>query len=399
MTPSSAHKMFYNFKGYDLAIWIMIIFYFTRIMRTIILKRKIIIRKNSIKRMSFMDFFMLSILAIILFYMIVNQFNMSKCKEMITYLYGIGIYFMIRIYFKSNKYVSLIKILNLSVIFSSIIILFIYFTKDVSSLGLLDWEGRYVNAFQTIYIITIPIMIYWIINEKHLLRVKIGYGFGVILELYLLSINGNRMITILMGLFLAIILIKITANSFYYKDPLNFIKRNMYVMAIIGIVVILIIYLFNTQSLIITRIIESISGVGSARNIDTRMLTNTYNIKLLKENIWGYGVGEKMYMVNYNGAIYSIRSFIDNAFISIAFKFGIISILFMVIFFLNIFKIAINDVYKKKFEFILYIIFFMLGITGGMLTSQIITNTVISFSFWMIIAIIIDENRKELTLM
>ena len=79
---------------------------------------------------------------------------------------------------KNNKVITVRQFLNyilIGISLSSIITLIFYFIIDVKSLGLLDSEGRYSWAYQTLYHITLPILLYKLMLGKDNFKNKIQF--------------------------------------------------------------------------------------------------------------------------------------------------------------------------------------------------------------------------------
>lgn len=119
-----------------------------------------------------------------------------------------------------------------------------------------------------------------------------------------------------------------------------------------------------------------------------------YYIETIKDNPLGYGIGSKMYMYNENNSPYQLGYFIDNAFITIAYKLGIVvlGLILGVILFINTTLIK-----KKNKEFILLyslVSINLVAIAGGIMTAQIINNNAVSFFFWALIGVIKCNNYK-----
>lgn len=308
-----------------------------------------------------------------------------------VYLSIIIIFCIYRRYKGMNKFYNMI---TLSTTLCSCITLIIYMFGDIRGLGLLAIEGRYTWGYQTLYIITIPFLIFNIFNATsqsvnnliYLIFALVIQGIGMIL-------GQNRT-----GIALTIIFIIIL---FIYSLVRYSIRRGGQLRTAILIFLIPITmicvgqgikYGIKNNNKIIMRFMDIVNKTGTINNLTTRNNTNEYYKEDLMLNPLGHGIGTKMYMYSYDNTPYQFGYFIDNAFLTLGYKMGVpILIIVFLIIFITIVK---NIAHKKKNFLYKYSIatILLLCVAGGIMTAQILNNNAVSFTFWSIIGIITREN-------
>ncbi len=390
ITPLGAHSLFYNIKGINFGEWIVLLYFLCKLI-SFFASPSLKLGKNKILDISILVFLFYTFLNTIVSQ---NGFE-NKVSDLRVIIFWTILYFIVREYYEKESFNKFLKLLTDSIIFSSLIILFIYFIKIEDKYLLFDWEGRYGNAFQTLYMITIPACIYYLNDKQSKIKEKLFYISGVFIMLFLISINGSRSITVGVSIGIIFIIIKIIKGAFKSKDYKKIILTILFLIVVIGLSSFFIKYLISSNSLIFTRIIDMLNGVNSSINLDTRTLTNSNVEYLLKDKILGYGIGSTMYMINQLGEIYSERLFIDNAFLSLTYKYGIIFIfLFLSIIFLHCFK-ALYNVFVHKSSIILIFSLLLIIVFGGLITAQLITNFAVAIVF---LALMLYSNDKNITI-
>lgn len=383
--------MFYNLYGINFGELILITVCFAELMRFFI--------KPSIKfyKMKKLDLSIILFLVYSFLNTLVSENNIrDKIMDLRVFCFWSVLYYIVNSYYKKSSFEKFLKLLTDSVILSSVVIMAIYFIKTQDIQLLLDWEGRYGNAFQTLYIITIPTCMYYINNKLDNIKEKLFYAVGMSIMVFLMSINGSRSITlgvICITLFIMFVILLESFKSLNYK---KFILNISFLIISTISFIVLAKYLISHNTLIFTRLLDIFNGTNSNINLDTREITNMNVENLLKDNLLGYGIGSPMYMINQLGEIYSERAFIDNAFLSLAYKYGIIFIImFSGIILLHILKgIYSIVVYKSNMFITLNLIVIM--VLGAILTSQIITNFSVAITFFALLLYISDKKSKRI---
>ncbi|MBU3134091.1 hypothetical protein KPL40_16815 [Clostridium gasigenes] len=389
LTPVGSHAMFYNFKGVNFSELIMLTIALVCLIRLTIYQY---IRCEKIK---FLDVVMILFAIYVFVNNLVSKNNASnKLMDLRTFCFWFMLYFIIKSYYSKNSFDNFIKLLTDSIILSSVVIIVIYYFKIDSIATMLDWEGRYGNAFQTLYIVALPNCIHYISNDIVKKREKLFYILGAIIIMYLMSINGGRTITIGVSIATLYIVLKIILESFKSGSAKKIILNITFIFASIIICTLLFKYLAANNSFIITRLMDLINNSNSGLNVDTRIITNMNSKSLITDNMFGYGIGSQMNMINHVGEIYSERAFIDNAFISLTYKFGIVFItLFICVILIYLVKEIKNIIIYKSNVYIM-INFILILVTGGVFTSQIITNFPMAITFFALL-LYMDDKKNE----
>ena len=291
-----------------------------------------------------------------------------------NYIYILLIFYIIKQYIYKNGVEQFLKIINIGVFNSSVIIFLIKLIGNEESLGLLDWENRFTFGFQTLYMITIPLSIYKLSKTDRDKKLKIADCLVILLEGYLAIVSQNRayVIIVIINILIAVVIIGVQAIK-----SRNILKlMNSMVICICTIMIFLgVVYIAINMDLgIVDRFTEIISG-KSIGNLDTRQVTNNNTVKLIKESIFGYGIGSRMSMLSPYGEIYSIPRYTDNGILSIVYRFGIMSsILMLILFIFYIFRITKSSKYVT-------LLIFELTIIAGMITSQILHNNAVVITY------------------
>lgn len=387
ITPLSGLKSLYTL-GLDFSQMFIFVYIINEIIKFIIKK------KYEIKiGISFIDKLFYLITIIILFSFITSDVEFKiKFTDFRNYIIIVITYFIFRDYKNLNRFLNIVLI---GITICSSITLIIYFFADINSLGLLKIEGRYTWGYQTLYPITIPFTLFNIFNKQFKrLNFKISLEISFIIQIISIIMGQNRTGIILTLLNIAFVCIYILFRAIKYKEYLNI--SFIIILSIVSIIIftILINIALKNNNILIMRFMDIVNNTGTMGNLVTRSKTNSFYLNDLVKNIWGHGIGSKMYMYNQDNSPYQLGFFIDNAFLTIGYKMGILPILTIA---LIIIISLINLLKYKNIQFIhLYsvISIFVISIAGGMMTAQILNNNAVSLFFWALISIII-KNRGE----
>lgn len=387
MTPLSILKPYYTL-GIDITQLFIFMYIANIVLRFIIFKKKRI--KVDLELISIL-FYM--ILGMILLNFIISRIDIRvKFVDFRNYIIIVLIYIIFSKYFNIKRFFELVLY---GLTLSSFITLIIYFLGDINHLGLLAIEGRYTWGYQTLYIISIPIIMFFMFQKDKSFKNKAYYIFSIIVQVSGLLLGQNRTAIILV--LFNLLFVFITMLIIYLKSKKNKLKIILLIFLNIVILISLIFAINNgikNNSEVITRFLDVMNKTGTIDNITTRNNTNMYYIEAIKNKLLGYGIGSKMYMYNENNSPYQLGYFIDNAFITMAYKLGvaILGIIILIILGTNIILIK-----KRNKGFILLyslVSVNLVAIAGGMMTAQIINNNAVSFFFWALIGVIKCNNYR-----
>lgn len=279
---------------------------------------------------------------------------------------------------------TIFSIIFNSVAIYSVIILIIIKLLDISSLGLIDYEGR-IAINLTLYIFTIVYGVYMLLKYNITKKNKMLILLILIIEIYLYSLNISR--TVLLLIVLGLILMYIIT----YFDTNKNININI-VINILSIIVIgmlcIIIYKYLNEFIepIIRRLREMIDKSGSYSNFSVRTQTAQYYRPIIASSILGAGWGAEMILLHPEGYTIYGNGFMDNFFITLGYKAGIVIcinyILILLFAYLRIFKLGVKK--KKEYKLIM-ILMPLLIIATNYITCQAYHTMTTTSVLWIII--------------
>ncbi len=281
---------------------------------------------------------------------------------------------------------SLNKLIDTSIkaSFCSSIIIFIGYI--VTTRTIIPVNIRYGFSIQTLYIFSIPYIIYVL-----LMNIKRSFWLilNVILQLYLVILAQNRTNLILI---LSILLFSFLYYGFIYKGISNDKKVVLRIFCILLILIlgIFIIYIFLNKSVkhgYLGRINEMIFNGFKTDSTEVRNINIEYYINEIKHNIWGYGLGKYMPAISiYTNKFEELTLYnygFDNIILTMSYKVGILAmVLYNSIYIYLFIKLYKNR--KKSIENILYLISLLgIYIASGFMTQQLLRNISIYIFFIM----------------
>ena len=264
-------------------------------------------------------------------------------------------------------------------------------TNKLSFWGISYDGGRYGGNFITMLIVTVSYIVFLVYNrEKRINKVVLIYS--IIIFLITIILSQNRTNPILLAISCLIIL----CINIKYK-----LNRKIYNK--LAIIIVVLIFggitiggLASSNSDFVNRF-KNISSFSQDTNIKTRTNTNKYHLNLIKEKPLGSGFGTLMPFVDSRGIFrYEDSLNIDNTYITIARKTGIITTILYICIILSpiILLIKIYQV-KKDNIYISSIVFYsMLIIAGSIMTSQSIHSYAVSSFIWVFISLVNVEWKK-----
>ena len=244
------------------------------------------------------------------------------------------------------------------------------------------------------------IIFYYIYNSKSINKIK--YIVYIILLLYLLTINASRTLIGMSILNLILIIIFINVyNSKIRSNRQNILYNSLKFIIYIAIITIIsyfvVSYLNSTNSLIIERFTDIFSREGSFTSVTSREITNQYYMDFIKQNPLGYGFGGFMPLINPNYIFYQLDWFYtDQAVITLMYKCGVVPIVILAVFIINIYIKNLKLYYRTRREeyFILSMTIPVFLLSMYTTSSQIIHSPVIYLFTWTYFAIINSEYKN-----
>lgn len=394
MTPLGGLQNYYNL-GIDFSQF----YFFTYISVMIIHIFKKIFLISKIRIRFYSDDIIILCVVIGIIYSFIFSGNSFEWKFIELRMFLMALFSIIII--KNNKVITVRQFLNyilIGISLSSIITLIFYFIIDVKSLGLLDSEGRYSWAYQTLYHITLPILLYKLMLGKDNFKNKIFILVLTIVHIFNLFLSGNRTGFIFTVIICLIVFFYSTFRLLRYKGNELKIGGVLFSIILLGIIAFIVIKVFSgIEGNIVYRVISGISEMkhSSVGTLDARRVTNDYYIKEIIGHPNGFGIGKLMYMYTSNGQPYGLRSVIDSGFLTFGYKFGIVNLILIGIL---IIKANFNILFKNKmflYHLFLIVSLLLLIFSGGIMTGQIFNNNAVTIVFWGIIGILLRPNFKN----
>ena len=279
---------------------------------------------------------------------------------------------------------NLCEIIFNSVAIYSLIILFIIMLGQSDKYGLIDFEKRLaVNV--TLYIFTIPYGIYDILKYKKNIILKLLEVLILLYETYILYLNQNRTIIIL-SLTAIVIIFFMTFFDGNRNGYIKVIFNILFVLISILIIYILINYMGKYMDPLIERFLDIINKTGSYGNYVVRANTQNYYLSIIVHSLIGVGWGSQMLLFPKGGGIITTNGAIDNFFITLGYKVGLLALLiFIIIIIINYINvIMISFRYGKIYKlFLVFVPFLLFG--TSYITSQSFHTMTTACVTWIII--------------
>lgn len=287
-----------------------------------------------------------------------------------------------------------------------VIIKFILLPKNIVTMSITHEtiNGRFGVTNQSLYIIIIPLLFYYIYESKRLRESKVKYFIFILLLLYLLGVNASRTLIIMTVINLIFIMIAISihyrsiniSKKFKWYNKFKFI---VYFILIISAFCGIIYYLNYINSPIINRFQDLLLKTGSFSSLTSRDITNDYYISQVKKNIFGYGFGSFMPLIDSKYKFYQVDWFYtDNTIVTLLYKGGVAAVLLLIIFIINIYRYNLKLYYvTRKEEYLILLATIPSFLLSMYATStQVIHSPVIYMFIWTYFAII-DGDYKQIT--
>lgn len=332
-------------------------------------------------------FIVLCILYIIYFSLGIIKGNNKALADVIMYLFQCILFYCT--YKLVNDKDSIYKLMNITMYaltvnctFSLIMLL----TNKLSIWGIEYTGERYGGNFLTLLIITLSYIFFILYNgEKE--NNKIFLIYSIFVSILSMILSQNRTNPILLIISCLIILFISFNNKCTYK---NVFRKLILLISICISTFIIGISIMNSDSDFINRF-KKIASLSEDTNMKTRINTNNYYIKLIIDNPLGDGFGTLMPFVDSEGVFrYEDSLNIDNSYINIGRKAGILTMIIYIIFIISpiIELLKSYNVNKNNIYIALTVMYFMLIIASSLLTSQSIHSYSVSSFIWVFIAFI-----------
>lgn len=318
--------------------------------------------------------------------------------------YYVFLLILININFNKNDLVKMLRtIITASIIFSIISILLFLFRTTVfySILQSTQWEEAarlgFVNSFIIVIILPLAFIGEDLIGKKWTKLARIS---TILLIITVIQSQSMTLIVTFVFLLFSLLLIKLfSKKTFQY---VKLLKTGISVL-IIAPILYLLFNIFSKDNEVYIRLIDKINTIltdsSSLNSIQSRMITNNYNLVEIMENIWGYGLGKTFVTFIQNGEIAQLNAiYIDNTFYTVMMKLGIIGALIFIVYIVYCFKILLKHFTTLKAEnkiFIISLAFSAFSLLSTFITtSQIFRNPIVYLLFQLIVFISIIYRNK-----
>lgn len=332
-------------------------------------------------------FIVLCILYIICFSVGILKGNNKVMVDAMMYLFQCILFYCT--YKLVNDKESIYKLMNITMYALTVnctFSLIMLVTNKFSIWGIEYSGGRYGGNFLTLLIITLSYIFFILYNqEKESNKVLLIYS--IFISILSMILSQNRTNPILLIISCLIILFVSFNNKVTYK---NIFRKPILLILICISTLIIGISIINSNSDFIDRF-KKITSLSDDTNMKTRINTNNHYIKLIMDNPLGDGFGTLMPFIDSEGVFrYEDSLNIDNSYINIGRKAGILTMIIYIIFIISpIIKLIKGySVNKNNIYIALSVMYFMLIIASSLLTSQSIHSYSVSSFIWVFIAFI-----------
>lgn len=371
---------------------------------SVLIAKNVLIKKFSLPNLGAL-FYILIIL--ISFYGVISISNQYFFAEFKMYLYFILFPLFVYLFKREKSGMDLlIKVSVVASLLLSIVIIFIFLFKSSIFSPLFEgtfyeYGSRVAISNTSIFLLTVPILVFAIMNKvlnRHW-NIFILFTLPLILIAAIMGQSRTLIAGIIINTFIAVVL------SLYFSK-----KRVMVNIMFIGISMIMIAVMtiigfayFSLGEIIystLDRFMEIFQS-DSVQTMNVRSYSNQYALNTINRNLLGLGIGSTMYLIDFNGHVHSEGFFIDNGFITILYKFGVIGFLIFISFYirnlLSIVKVNRKNRKQTKGNFSLTILWCMpiFLISGLYMSAQLVMNGVILGFSLMIFAYFFVEKTKD----
>jgi hypothetical protein len=311
------------------------------------------------------------------------------------------VYVASRYYLKNlREYLILIQLSSTIYVIWLIIVDIFYESKLIQIYGeqlFIWWGDRIAFGNTSMLIITIIISVYFILIKKHLFWNIIM----VTASIYGVSLSQNRTMILLI---LINTIITIIAYTLLNKKENNSKKMflestiNTFLLLLSGFFIYIMFFRFR-DSIFLNRILNRFGE--SWANFNARNLSNIISLREYFANLKSFGLGKELYLYNPQGRIVSVVPFLDNVFVTLLIKLGIVFLIFFILLLLLPLKYLIN--FTKCFDnrYSLLIILLSLYLSFIFMTAymnaQIVYSIPISTLYILSVCLVINKNIDGVT--
>ncbi len=350
----------------------------------------ILIKNNQYRKFRLDNYINIIFVFLSILYSIYFIIGLSKWKEVAIIDFSMYIFQMLLFYctykVAGNKE-DIYKLMNMTLygLTANSIITFVMFLTNKWTVWGIEYNGeRFGGNYFTLYIITISYIVFLLYNKKNEVN-RTVLLLSSILSVILMFISQNRTNPILLIITCGVLLIINLKNKLSLRNIL--IKLSMLIF--ITIFSVLGIYtLIHSDSEFINRF-KNISSLSQDRNIQTRIKTINYHMDLVEKNPLGNGFGTFVPYIDAEGrSQYEDSLNIDNSYINIARKTGVITLILYIAIILSPTKSLIKK-YKNEKDMIhlsILVSYLMLLVASSIMTSQSIHSYAVSSFIWVFIS-------------
>ncbi|MFP5108560.1 hypothetical protein ACSU6B_17555 [Neobacillus sp. C211] len=303
---------------------------------------------------------------------------------------------------------SFMKIVSISSFILSVITIFMFFTKHslFQPIFASSFEANTTRvgfANHSNFAFAIPLLI---LTLKLKLLNKIWTKFILLtLLLMIISLIFGESRSLIFGVVINTIFI--TFYTTYFVDKKSIIDKTvrlMFVFFVIPVFLIIIIFLIPSVNERVVSVFERFNSVyseGGSESLDTRNISNEYYYDLIKQKISGYGMGKEMWLINSLGHPFVQGMNIDNAFITLAYKFGVFGLLAWSFFYfkriVNVFKSFKNkrNSIEEKFAKCVLFCLPMVLLNSTFFTAQLVMNSTV-YSFTLVLLALFHSGNSSI---
>lgn len=297
--------------------------------------------------------FLIAIVEIIYVILGYSKYGKLAFSDYTLFLFHISL-FLSSLYIEDkNSLKNITKITLVALITNCIVLVVIKFIfSPMNIIELHDISGkRFGVANQSLYIFSMPLLFYYLYENKLKGKRKIVAVISFFLMLYLVMLNASRSVMGCIGLASILIYLEICIQkrTDYNRNEqfLKLFKNIIFVMVAFITIISALKYLKESNHYIFERIISIFKNDGDG-SLKSRELTNKYYLSYIKENLFGYGFGMYMPLIAPEGFFYQLESFYsDNLIYTLMIKGGL-PLTVLIIFFVSIIYYYNICLYKKS---------------------------------------------------
>lgn len=266
---------------------------------------------------------------------------------------------------------------------NSIITFIMYLTNQWTFWGIEYDGGRFGGNYLTLFIVTGSYIIFIFYNKEYKVKKPILI-IATILSVILMALSQNRTNPIALLVSCCIILLINLKNK---SKSRNKFAKILLLFLITAVMIVSASALFRINSDFINRF-KKIASIEEDSNLKTRSNTNKYHLALIMSQPLGNGFGTTMTFIDSR----NVKQFedslnIDNSYINIARKAGVITLLFYIVMIVSPIRWLLRK-YSENQDMIylsISIAYVMLLIASTIFTSQSIHSYAVSSFIWVFI--------------